>query len=196
MKKVDLLNIREELKRKIIHLGCAVLPLLYYFYLSREQIVILCSTISILFLIAEILRFKHRKSEVLFQNIFFPILREKEKNKHITGATYLFISATVTFIIFKKEIAVPAVMILTIADSFAAIVGKMTDSAKLFDKSLAGSVSFFIISIMILLLFVPDLGWLILVIAVIVTIIEVLPLPINDNLLISLSTGFILYLVL
>ena len=196
MKKVDLLNIREELKRKIIHLGCAVLPLLYYFYLSREQIVILCSTISILFLIAEILRFKHRKSEVLFQNIFFPILREKEKNKHITGATYLFISATVTFIIFKKEIAVPAVMILTIADSFAAIVGKMTDSAKLFDKSLAGSVSFFIISIMILLLFVPDLGLLILVIAVIVTIIEVLPLPINDNLLISLSTGFILYLVL
>jgi len=196
LKKVDLLNIREELKRKIIHLGCAVLPLLYYFYLSREQIVILCSTISILFLIAEILRFKHRKSEVLFQNIFFPLLREKEKNKHITGATYLFISATVTFIIFKKEIAVPAVMILTIADSFAAIVGKMTDSAKLFDKSLAGSVTFFIISIIILLLFVPDLGWLILVIAVIVTIIEVLPLPINDNLLISLSTGFILYLVL
>jgi len=196
LKKVDLLNIREELKRKIIHLGCAVLPLLYYFYLSREQIVILCSTISIWFLIAEILRFKHRKSEVLFQNIFFPLLREKEKNKHITGATYLFISATATFIIFKKEIAVPAVMILTIADSFAAIVGKMTDSAKLFDKSLAGSVTFFIISIIILLLFVPDLGWLILVIAVIVTIIEVLPLPINDNLLISLSTGFILYLVL
>ena len=196
MKKVDLLNIREELKRKIIHLSCAILPLLYYFYLSREQIIIICSTISILFLIAEILRFRHRKSEVLFQNIFFSLLREKEKNKHITGATYLFISATVTFIIFKKEIAVPAVLVLTIADSFAAIVGKMTDSARVFDKSLAGSLTFFIISMIILFLFVPDFGWFMPIIAVMVTIIEVLPLPINDNLLISLSTGIILYVLI
>jgi dolichol kinase len=196
LKKVDLLNIREELKRKIIHLSCAILPLLYYFYLSREQIIIICSTISVLFLIAEILRFRHRKSEVLFQNIFFSLLREKEKNKHITGATYLFISATVTFIIFKKEIAVPAVLVLTIADSFAAIVGKMTDSARVFDKSLAGSLTFFIISMIILFLFVPDFGWFMPIIAVIITIIEVLPLPINDNLLISLSTGIILQILI
>jgi dolichol kinase len=149
-----------------------------------------------LFLIAEILRFRHRKSEVLFQNIFFSLLREKEKNKHITGATYLFISATVTFIIFKKEIAVPAVLVLTIADSFAAIVGKMTDSARIFDKSLAGSLTFFIINMIILFLFVPDFGWFMPIIALIVTIIEVLPLPINDNLLISLSTGIILYVLI
>lgn len=196
MKKVDLLNLQAELKRKVIHLSCAVLPLLYYFYLNREQIVILCSTISILFLIAEFLRFRHRESGVLFKKIFSPLLREREKNKHITGATYLFISATVTFIIFRKEIAVPAVMILTIADSFAAIVGKMTDSLRFFDKSLAGSVTFFFISLIIIYIYVPEIGWLSLVIAILVTLIEALPLPINDNILISLSTGFILYLVI
>ena len=104
--------------------------------------------------------------------------------------------ASDTFIIFKKEIAVPAVMILIIADSFAAIVGKMTDSVKFFDKSLAGSLTFFIIGIMILFLFLPNLGWLIPVIAVLVTIIEALPSRINDNLLISLSTGIILYILI
>jgi dolichol kinase len=195
LKKVDFLSIEAELKRKVIHLSCVILPLLYYFYLNREQIIILCSTISILFLIAEILRFRHRESGVLFQKIFSPLLREKEKNKHITGATYLFFSATVTFIIFRKEIAIPAVMILTIADSFAAIVGKMTDSAKFFDKSLAGSLTFFLISMMIFYLLVPELGWMTPVIAFLVTLIEALPLPINDNPLISLSTGFMLYLV-
>jgi dolichol kinase len=194
LKRIDVLNIRAELKRKIIHFSCAILPLLYYFYLSREQIVLICSIISILFLIAEFLRFKHNKSRELFNKIFSPLLREEE-NKHITGATYLFISATVTFIIFKKEIAVPAVMILTISDSFAAIVGKMTDSMKIFDKSLAGSITFYLFSAMILYMFVPDLGWILFVIAVLVTLIEALPLPINDNILISLSTGIILYFV-
>ena len=196
MKKVDRLSIEAELKRKIIHLSCAVLPLLYYFYLNREQIVILCSTISIWFLLAEILRFRHRESGVLFQKIFSPLLRDKEKQNHITGATYLFLSATITFIIFRKEIAVPAVLILTIADSFAAIVGKMTESAKFFDKSLAGSLTFFFISMIILYLFVPELGWMTLVVTFMVTLIESLPIPINDNLLISLSTGFILYVLI
>lgn len=195
MKKVDLLNLQAELKRKIIHLSCTILPLLYYFCLNREQIVIICITISIFFLIAELLRFRHGKSEVLFQRIFSPLLREKEKNTHITGATYLFISATVTFIVFKKEIAVPAILILTVADSFAAIVGKMTDSAKFFDKSIAGSLTFFLISMIILSLVLPDLGWLIPVISVLVTIVEALPLPINDNLLIALFTGSLLYML-
>ncbi len=196
MKKVDLLNLQTELKRKVIHLSCAVLPLLYYFYLNREQIVILCSTISILFLIAEFLRFRHRESGVLFKKIFSPLLREREKNKHITGATYLFISATVTFIIFRKEIAVPAVMILTIADSFAAIVGKMTDLGKFFSKSLSGSVTFFVTSACIVSLFLPDLGWMALLVAALVTILEALPLRINDNILICFGTAIILFIII
>ena len=136
------------------------------------------------------------KEVAIYFIIYFPLLRENEKNKHITGATYLFLSATVTFIIFKKEISVPAVMILTIADSFAAIVGKTTDSATFFDKSVAGSLTFFFISLMILYLFVPELGLLIPVVAVMVTFIEAVPLPINDNLLISLATGIILYVLI
>ena len=195
MKKVDLLTIKAELKRKIIHLSCTLFPILYYFYLDREQTIILCSIISILFIIAEIARFSHRESGILFQFIFSSLLRENEKQKNITGATYLFISATVTFLIFQKEIAVPAVLILTIADSFAAIVGKMTDSAKFFHKSLAGSLTFFFTSVLILYLFLPGLGWLLPVVAFLVTFIEALPVSINDNLLISLSTGIILYVL-
>jgi dolichol kinase len=188
--------VQAELKRKVIHLSCAVLPLLYYFFLNREQILTICSIICILFLIAEFLRYRHKQSGLIFKKIFFPLLREGEKSKHITGATYLFISATVTFFIFKKEIAIPAVLMLTIADSFAAIVGKMTDSARFFNKSLAGSVTFFILSLTILYVFLPEIGWMNIIIALLVTLIEAMPVPINDNLLISLSTGFMLYLVL
>ena len=196
MKAIDLLTTRAELKRKTIHLSCALLPFMYYVYLDREQIIVLCSIISILFIIAEFLRFKHSQSGLIFERIFFPLLREKEKKQHITGATYLFISATITFIIFRKEIAVPAVLILTISDSFAAIVGKMTVSAKFFHKSLAGSITFLVVSLCILYLFIPELGWFSLMVAVLLTVIEALPVSINDNLLISLSAGIILYLII
>ncbi len=196
LKRVDLLNYSAELKRKSIHLSCSLLPVLYYYYLSWEQIIVLSSTISIFFLIAEFLRFRHKTSKKLFEQIFFPLLREDEKNKHITGATYLFISATITFLIFEKIIAVPSVLILTIADSFASIVGKMTDFGKFFNKSLSGSATFFIIGVGIVILFIPDLGWLSVVVLIPVTLVEALPLGVNDNLLISLVTGFILYLII
>jgi dolichol kinase len=196
LKDYDQLNLPAELQRKIIHLSCAVLPILYYFCLNREQILVFCSIICIFFLIAEILRLKHKEIRYIFERFFFHLLRVEEKSKHITGATYLFISATVTFFIFRKEIAVPAVMILTISDSSAAIVGKMTESVKFFEKSLTGSATFFLTSIVILLLFLPELGWLAIIIALTVTIIEAVPVPINDNVLISLSTGIILQIVL
>jgi dolichol kinase len=195
LNKNDLLNFQAELKRKSIHLLCSLLPFLYYYYLIREQIILISSTISILFLIAEFLRFRNKLSKDLFRRIFDPLLREEEKNNHITGATYLFISATVTFIIFEKNTAVVAVLILTIADSFAAIVGKMTDSGRFFSKSLAGSTTFFLISLFIIALFFPAIGLVSVIIAVLITILEALPLRINDNLLISLGTGFLLYLV-
>jgi dolichol kinase len=196
LKKHDLLGIREELNRKLIHFSCAVLPLIYQFFLSREQIVLFCSIITILFVIAEILRFRHGASGRLFLILFSKLLREKEKKAHITGATYLFISATVTFIIFKKEIAVPAVLVLTIADSFAAIVGKFTGSVPFLAKTRAGSLTFFFISSVILFLFVPDLGFLVPVVAFLVTLIEALPIPVNDNILVSLSTGIILFFLI
>ena len=196
MKGPDQLNIAAELKRKIIHLSCTVLPLLYFSFLNREQILVICSIICILFLVAEFLRFKNKFSSQLFERIFFPLLREEEKRIHITGATYLFISVTVAFFIFEKEIAIPAVLILTVADSFAAIVGKMTDSAKFFDKSLAGSATFFMISLGILFLFLSNIGWLSLLVAFIITIIEALPVPINDNIMITLSTGILLSILL
>jgi len=71
----------------------------------------------------------------------------------------------------------------------------MTDSMKIFNKSLAGSIIFFFTSLAILYIFLPETGWLALVVAFLVTVIEVLPLSINDNILISLSTGTILYFI-
>jgi len=196
MDSSDRLKVLPEIIRKSIHLCCSLLPLLYYFYLSREQIIIISSIISITLIISEYLRYHYNTTRNLFHRVFDSLLRESEKDKTITGATYLFISATVTFIIFKKNIAIPAVLVLTISDSFAAIVGKATVSPKFIGKSVAGSLTFFIITGIILIILFPGKAALMVMVAALLTILEALPLKINDNIVIPIATGILLYLVI
>ena len=195
MQKKDNLNIRQEIFRKFIHLACSIFPLLYLNYLNREQIVLICGSITILFGIAELLRYKTTWGAKLFKKIFYPLLREDEKDKNLTGATYLFLSATITFLIFEKNIAIPAVLILTAADSLAAIVGKVYGIHRIRNKTWEGSVTFFIISLIILIITIPGFLISMLVIAAIITVVELLPLPAGDNIWISLTAGILLSLV-
>jgi dolichol kinase len=194
MDSADSLNLKKETIRKCIHLGCTLLPVLYYFYLSREQIILLSSIISIWFIISEFLRYRYQSIGNLFFRTFGPLLREREKKQAITGASYLFITVTVTFILFEKNIAIPSILVLTVSDSFAAIVGKTTDSPKFFSKSVAGSLTFFLVTLIILLAFYGDELVLTVTVAAFLTLIEALPLKINDNILIPLTTGITLYL--
>ena len=191
----DFLKFPAELRRKSIHLGCSLLPLLYHFYLNREQIILLSGMISIVFLSAEFLRFRFSRIQKLFSGIFKTLLRDSEREKNLTGATYLFLSATITFILFEKNIAVPSVLVLTVADSFAAIVGKMTNSIKFFGKTLAGTLTFFISGTVVLWLFFAGPGFLLFIVMIPVTLLEAAVVKINDNIVIPLSTGLMLYLV-
>jgi dolichol kinase len=142
---------------------------------------------------AEFARFKSKYSANLFKKIFFSLLREGEKQNKLTGATHLFLSVTVTFFLFPKSIAVPAILILTVADSLAAIVGKLKGKHRFIAKSRAGSLTFFLVALLIVLIFLPQLGLLTLVVVAAITILEAMPLPINDNIIISLSAGLLLF---
>jgi len=187
-------GIRSEIYRKCIHLSCVLFPLLYLFWLGKEQIVILCGLITCGFVLAEVLRLKSDWGNRVFKMIFTPLLREGEKEDTITGATWLFMALTVTFLIFDRKIAVAAVLILTIADSLAAIVGKRYGTKRFFDKTWQGSSVFYICTVAILIIIFPEMAFRVLLIALPVTLLEALRLPVNDNLLIPLFSGLLLTL--
>ncbi len=183
----DLLGSREEFFRKLIHIGCSAIPLSYLYYFSREQIIFLCGFISIGFVFAELFRKYSSKIQQHFIFVFKPLLREDEKKKKITGATFVFVSLTIIFIFFDKSTAIPAALILTIADSFAAIIGKKFGRRKFLNKSVTGSMTFFLFGNVILVILLPELGLLNIAIAAILTIIEASPLPVSDNLTLPIS---------
>ena len=138
------------------------------------------------FLIAEILRINISIFKYLFQRFFGPIVRASE-NKKLTGATSVFISGFLTVLIFEKNIAIFAMLTLSLADATAALIGKKWGKRELFDKTLEGSITFLIISIALAML-LPDLFRLgAIVAAIVATLVELLPSPIDDNLMIPIS---------
>ncbi|MBC8174673.1 MAG: hypothetical protein H8E82_03360 [Candidatus Marinimicrobia bacterium] len=139
-------------------------------------------------LVVEILRMRTPLVGKIFEFIFGKIVRVSEE-RSFTGATFTLIGSFVTILIFEKEVAVVALLILTTADSLAALVGVKWGKIPLLGKSAEGTATFFIIGIAIVFCF-PELPRFPAVCGVITaTIIELLPSPINDNLMIPITVA-------
>ena len=193
----DRLHVLAELQRKAIHLACSVFPLLYVYFPQREQMLWLLGLIALFFLLAEILRFKTETFRRLFRSVFLPLLREPEIDRKITGATWLFISLFLTVLIFERTVAIPAMLMLTLADSLAAVGGKSFGKKALFEKTVFGTVTFFLVAFLILVIFLPAVGLPYLVlIALISAFLEAAPVPVNDNLLVPVGSGLLIWVII
>ena len=114
-----------------------------------------------------------------------PFFKEAE-SRQITGATYMLLSATFLVFVFEKEVAVLALLFLSVGDPFAALIGVRDHRARRFGKSLAGSTAFAVVALGAGLLATlhPDvpLAWWIVPGAVVAALTELAPLPLDDNL--------------
>ena len=182
------MNYRNEVYRKMIHFGSAVFPISYYYSLSREQMLWLLGGLSTLFLFGELLRMNVEPFKRFFKLIFSTVVRESEDHT-ITGATTVFIAGFLTVLIFERPVAIFAMLILSLADATAALIGRKWGNHSLFEKSVEGTMTFLIVALALAFL-LPDLPRSGAVAAAgIATIAEVLPSPIDDNLIVPLSAA-------
>jgi len=182
------MNYRNEVYRKMIHLGSSVFPISYYYSLSREQMLWLLGGLSALFLFGELLRMNVGSFKRFFKLIFSAVVRESEDHT-ITGATTVFIAGFLTVLIFERPVAIFAMLILSLADATAALIGRKWGNHSLFEKSVEGTMTFLIVALALAFL-LPDLPRAGAVAAAgIATVAEVLPSPIDDNLIVPLSAA-------
>ncbi|HHZ80134.1 MAG TPA: hypothetical protein EYN68_04135 [Candidatus Marinimicrobia bacterium] len=182
------MNYRSEIYRKIIHFGSAVFPISYYYALSRNQMLWFLGGLSVLFLLGELLRMNVGPFKRLYKLFFSAIVRESEDHT-ITGATTVFVAGFLTVLIFEKSVAIFSLLILSLADASAALIGRKWGNHPLFEKTVEGTVTFLIVALA-LAFFLPNLPRAGAVAAAgIATIAEVLPSPINDNLIVPLSAA-------
>ncbi len=183
-----------EVRRKIVHLSTLIIPIFYHLT-SKETVLIFLIPFFIFYLSIDILRHFHKGLGSIFKKYFFNrVLREKEVEGFM-GSTYFLFSTILTIILFPKEIAILSILFLIISDTVAALAGKLFGKVSLFDKTLEGSLAFLLTSILIVFAY-PNINLIQGILgSIVATVLEFLPLRIDDNLTIPLGSAAIMFFV-
>ena len=194
------LTYKNELLRKFIHVFDSIIPL-SLFVLSRENLIKIIVPVTILFILMDFLRHHIKSIQNIYLFFFDRITRNFEKTKNVfTGATYYLLGCLFVIVFFDdKSIIMASLLIMSISDSFAAIIGIKFGQTKIYkNKSLEGSFAFFITAFIILVFFVPDLKLIFsILIAFIATLVELFSFhSLNDNITIPVFSSILIQLFL
>ena len=187
-----------EISRKFLHLFSSIIPLSYLWIFKEKSLVLdLLLILSIFSILIELFRFKIELINNIFKKFFNFMLRKNELKGSITGATWLIIGNLITVYLYPINIAVPALIFLSIGDSFAALFGKKIPKLKIGNKSIIGTLAGIFSSLSIALLVNQILPTYVIVIgAVTAMLVELIPSPLNDNLTIPILSGLIMIIIL
>lgn len=168
----------------------SIFPLTYYFSSKVSALIItgICLSLMILF---EIERMKH-------PGLYKWVLAHlggifKLKVGKLTGTTYFLIGIFIIIILFEKNIAIASIFFLILGDAGSAIVGVNYGKIKLFGKkTLEGSLAFLAIDLVaglfFLLTHLLSINPFVLISGVFIsTLVELFPIPIDDNLTVGIS---------
>ncbi len=184
---------KREILRKILHLSTCVFALMLLCFGKKICIPVFLS-LAIIFFTLDFLRLKNKHIQRLYNN-FFGIVTKHYEEIHFTSASYVFLSLIIVAIVFEVRIASAALLIMSLSDPIASIIGRAYGKFYIFDKSLEGSITFFIVSVMILLSF-DFSSDVILSVAALCTLIELFSnkIHIDDNLSVPIAASVILFI--
>ena len=194
---------KQELLRKGIHLFSLSIPVIYIF-VTREFALFVLVPLALIAITIDLLSQRRNIVRKWLFKIFGRILRSHEINGGLVlnGASWVLISAVICVFVFPKSIFVPAFSILIISDSTAALIGRKFGKTGFMEKSLEGSIAFFISAILVIFVlgYVLQMPWTFLVVGSVAaffgTIAEASAktLKVDDNLSIPVSIGIIMWI--
>lgn len=186
-----------ELARKAIHFGSIAVPVgLHYFPRETGRTLILILALGML--TVDVVRLQVPRVRTIFYFLLGRIIRDHERF-NLLGSTYLLLSSLICVYAFPKSVAVAAIAFLVIGDTLAALVGRRWGRTRILDKSLEGSLACFLSCLFA--------GWLLRTQggelsdsmiwfgSLVATLVELLPIPLDDNMRIPLAAGFAMTLL-
>lgn len=184
-----------EVRRKLLHLVPLIFPLLSTFgIVGRRDLRIVLGACALVTVLIDTMRRKYGPAGKIFSGVFGSFLRHGEKANPI-ASIYFFAGMFLSLLFFRSPIAEASMYILILGDTMAALAGMAWGRTKVWGKSLEGSFAFVVSSFLALLL-LARLEFPVMVTGVLVgAAVELLPLPVNDNLTIPLSAGLSMSLV-
>jgi len=195
-----------ELPRRLWHIFGGLSLLIAGLLVPENIFLPALVSITIVFLLFELIRLKFLWLNRRFLTCFRALLREREAST-LTASAYFLIGASIVFILCDKSIAALALTFVAVGDPIAGMIGELwvghTQSLrfpglKVKRKSLRASAVCFVVCVAAgaILASVTHVDlWLMVVGAVCATIVEFLSLPLNDNLTSPLVSAGVMSLV-
>ena len=187
------------LPRRIFHaLAGSTIPLAGIFAPMPELTAAL-AVLAVGSLALDLARFRVSRLNRLFLRWLRPLLKSSEARR-LTGATWLLLAAAIAFPLFDRQVAVAAFFYLSLGDPAAALVGRPLPGPRLFGKSPAGTLAFISVSLLAAALLVGagfmPWHWGFAAGAIVAGLVELLPLPGDDNLWVPLAAGAVMQLAM
>ena len=192
-----------EARRKAIHLSFVVLPLELIFQIlpwprGKGQFRLLFLALVVGAIAVDLLRIHERRVRRFFADFFGGMIREHERLS-LLGSTYLLLAALLAIEIFPQRVAGAALGFTVLGDAFAAMIGRAYGRHKLFHKSVEGGLGCLLACLAwaAFLALGGHLPWsVVLTGALVASLVELLPIPLDDNLGITLAAGYAMKLLL
>lgn len=192
-----------EARRKAVHLAFIVLPLeLLFEWLpwprSHGEFRVLFLACTAGAIVLDVVRIHEARVRTFFRQFFGEMIREHERMS-LLGSTYLLLAALISIEVFPQPVAATALGFTVLGDAMGALVGKGWGRTRFFGKTIEGAVgclaaclvwAWFVSLVTPLPLNVLIAG------AVVATVVEVAPIPLDDNLGITLASGYAMALLL
>ena len=200
MSKNNILPFKNELFRKIVHLLSSFFPVLY-FCIQKKQIILILVLANIVIFVIESNRLQKNYIGRFFNKYISFMIRPYEKSRFM-NATYLCVSYLLIVLFFNKNIAIYSLLLLSISDSCAAIIGIKYGRIKIINsKTLEGTFAFIVSGIILISIISITKDYMIdyrtLYLGVIFSsIIELLTPSRYDNITVPFSYAFFLMLFL
>ncbi len=184
-----------EAFRKLTHMGALVIPIGYYFLGSG--IVQICLIFALLCALAvEYIRLFGQEKAKIFVYRFMGIMTRPHEKKKLTGATYILLGSIITIALFDKPVALAAISFIIVGDTAGALIGRIWGKVRYRNKSLEGSISFFLACSVVAAL-VPGISfWVKIIGAIAATIVEAITLHIDDNLIVPITSAALMQVII
>lgn len=178
--------------RKCFHLAGGLGLLSCYYLLGRERALLFYAALFVVVLTLDLMRLKMRAVNRFIFTKFRSFIRTNEERK-LTGTASYVLGCGAALYLYRTDLATLAICFLAFGDVAATAVGERYGKTKIGNKSLEGSIAFVAAAVSVGLLLsltgVPVMYGIILAGAFIAAGVELLPLPVNDNLLIPIVSG-------
>jgi dolichol kinase len=185
----------KHLGRKIYHLFGGIGLLSVYYLLGREQALLFYGVFFFIVLALDIVRLNSPSVNKFIYSRFGSFVRQNEAHR-LTGTAPYVLGIGLSLFLYSAPVATAAVCFLAFGDVAATAVGERYGKTRIGDKSLEGTTAFILASMTVgfflTLIGIAPMTAVIVLGALIAAGVELLPLPVNDNLVIPIVSGAVM----